>query len=412
MTMMSDLLQDLVEEILYRVPITSLRAVRSTCKRWNTLSKDRILCKAEARHQFIGFMMKKYKLCSMRFDLHGTFNEEGGDEFVDPSIKELGNLFNQVKISRVFQCDGLLLCVTKEDNTRLVVWNPYLDQMRWIQPINTYHRFDRYAIGYDTNGKHKILRFLDDREIDRTHVFAYEIYDFSSNSWRVLDITPGWEIESYQRGASLKGNTYFIAKEKQVFEEDGEYPEPPDYLLCFDFTTESFGQFLPLPFQHFFYDAGALSSLRDEKLAALFQSEDRSEVEIWVTTMIETNTVSWNPFLKVDMEPHYGLSFMFNYAGGSFFIDEEKKVAVVIHFDASETTRYKDAAYIIGENGYVKKVPLGGSLNFSQYCCPLVCCSSYVPSLVQINQTAAGFKKESDEEEANLQAQIRRLTVN
>ncbi|CAL9221516.1 unnamed protein product [Arabidopsis halleri] len=392
MKTISDLPRNLVGKILSMVPITCLGAVRCTCKGWNALSKVRILCKAETRHQFVGFMMKKYKLCSlcsMGFDLHGTFNEEGAEEFVYPSIKELGNLFNQVKIARVFQCDGLLLCVTKEDNTRLVVWNPYLGQIS-------------YAIGYDNNRNHKILRFVDIYDSEVKHKFLeYEIYDFSSNSWRVLDITPGWEIESYQRGASLKGNIYFIAKEKIIYEEDGEYPEPPDYLLCFDFTTESFGQFLPLPFEHYLYDAGALSSLGEEKLAALFQSEDRSEVEIWVTTMIEPNAVSWNPFLKVDMKPHCSFGFHFHYDGGSFFIDEEKKVAVVIHFDASEMTRYEDAAYIIGENGYVKKVRLGeapanqgGSLNF-KYCCPLVCCSSYVPSLAQINQIT-GFEKDRE----------------
>ncbi|CAA0383045.1 unnamed protein product [Arabidopsis thaliana] len=402
MTMMSDLSQDLLEEILSRVPRTSLGAVRSTCKRWNTLFKDRILCKAEETRDQFRFIMKKYKLCSMRFDLNGTLNEDGGTEFVDPSIKELGHFFNQVKISKVFQCDGLLLCVTKEDNIRLVVWNPYLGQIRWIESGNTNYRlFDRYAIGYDNNRKHKILRFLEYYNFNMKHRFLeYEIYDFSSNSWRVLDIAPRWEIESYQRGASLKGNTYFIAKEKIEYEEDGEFPEPADNLLCFDFTTESFGQFLPLPFQHYLYDAGALSSLGDEKLAALFQcgDTDLSEVEIWVTTLTETNTVSWNPFLKVDMEPHYGRSFMFDYYGGSFFIDEEKKLAVVFQFDESGMTRYEDATYIIGENGYVKKVCLGEApANQGGYCFPSVCFSSYVPSLVLINQIV-GFKKEREEE--------------
>ncbi|CAH8261101.1 unnamed protein product, partial [Arabidopsis lyrata] len=392
MKTISDLPRNLVGKILSMVPITCLGAVRCTCKGWNALSKVRILCKAETRHQFVGFMMKNYKLCSVRFDL---FDNER--EFVDPSVKELGDFPEEV--SKVFQCDGLLLCSTR-DNTKLVLWNPYLGQTRWIQPRSAYHRFDIYAIGYDNNGKHKILRFVDNHEIDG--IFAYEIYDLSSNSWRVLgDITLNCDAEPYQRGVSLKGNTYFIAKEKIVYEDDVEYPVPPNYLLCFDFTAESFGQFLPLPFQHHDdFDAGALASLGDQKLAALNQCEDRTEVELWVTTMIEPNAVSWYPFLKVDMEPHYGSHFMFNFYGGSFFIDEEKKVAVVIHFDPSEATRHEDAAYIIGDNGYVKKVHLGeavphipGALDFSHFqnCCPLVTSCSYVPSLVQINQTA-GFK--------------------
>ncbi|CAA0411101.1 unnamed protein product [Arabidopsis thaliana] len=407
MTMMSDLSEDLVEEILCRVSITSLGAVRSTCKGWYVLSKTRVLCKAETKHQFLGFMKKNYKLCSMRFDLHGNCNEEGGEEFMNPSIKKSGNLLDQLDICKVFQCDGLLLCVTKEENTRLVVWNPYSGQIRWIKCNNSYHRYEGYAIGYDNNRKHKILRFSD------MSFSTYKIYDFISNSWRVLDIAPNWHINPDQRGASLKGNTYFFAREKREDEEDEDILwQPVEYLLCFDFTTENFGQLHPLPFEQYIDDAGALSSFGEEKLAALFQSFASSVVEIWVTSMIEANAVSWIPFLKVDMKPHCSFRFRLPFDGGSFFIDEEKKVAVVIHVDVvaeSEMNRYEDVAYIIGENGYVKKVCLveavnqGGSLNLSKRSCcnyPHVCCSSYVPSLAQINQSV-GFENEREEEEAN-----------
>ncbi|CAL9221522.1 unnamed protein product [Arabidopsis halleri] len=389
MTMMSDLSQVLVGKILSRVPITSLRAVRSTCKRWNALSKDAVLCKAEAMQPFLGFMMMDYKLCSIRFNIQGILNEDGED-FVDASIKEIGNLINQVEISKVFHCDGLLLCVTR-DNTSLVVWNPYMCQTRWIQPRSAYHRLDRYAIGYDNNRNQKILRFLDHHGIDGTHLFGYEIYDLKSNSWRVLDITPGWDIEFYQRGVSLKGNTYFFAKEKIVFGEYGEMPEPPDYLLCFDFTTESFGQYLPLPFEHYIEDTGTLSYVKGEKLAALYQNMSTYELEIWVTSMIEPNVVSWRNLFKVDMKPHTGLGFQFEVESGSFFIDEEKKVAVV--FDLDESQSYK-TAYIIGENGYLKRVNLGEAflnLEESPYGYPHVS-PYYVPSLVQLNQS--GKRKE------------------
>ncbi|KAG7613698.1 F-box associated domain type 1 [Arabidopsis suecica] len=369
MTMMSDLSEDLVEEILCRVSITSLGAVRSTCKGWYVLSKTRVLCKAETKHQFLGFMKKNYKLCSMRFDLHGNCNEEGGEEFMNPSIKKSGNLLDQLDICKVFQCDGLLLW-----NTRLVVWNPYSGQIRWIKCNNSYHRYEGYAIGYDNNRKHKILRFSD------MSFSTYKIYDFISNSWRVLDIAPNWHINPDQRGASLKGNTYFFAREKREDEEDEDILwQPVEYLLCFDFTTENFGQLHPLPFEQYIDDAGALSSFGEEKLAALFQSFASSVVEIWVTSMIEANAVSWIPFLKVDMKPHCSFRFRLPFDGGSFFIDEEKKVAVVIHVDVvaeSEMNRYEDVAYIIGENG------------------------SYVPSLAQINQSVE-FENEREEEEAN-----------
>lgn len=161
MAMISDLSHDLVEEILCRVPITCLRAVRSTCKLWNVLSKTRILCKAKVRHQFLGFMMKDHMLFSMRFNLHGIGLNEDGEEFTNPSIKPIGDILNQVDISsKVFYCDGLLLCLTvNHSSSKLLVWNPYLGQTRWIQPSCDNHEGVTYALGYDNNKNHKILRF-------------------------------------------------------------------------------------------------------------------------------------------------------------------------------------------------------------------------------------------------------------
>jgi len=144
--MISDLPEDMVEEILSRVSIISLGALR-----WNDLSKARVICKAEARQQFAGFMIKGSKVCSMRFDLHGIQNNNV--EVVEPSIKQIAK-FNHVEISQVFHCDGLLLMMSKEvSNTRLVVWNPYLGNIWSIQHRSAYHSENRYTIGYDNNRK-------------------------------------------------------------------------------------------------------------------------------------------------------------------------------------------------------------------------------------------------------------------
>ncbi|XP_013593493.1 PREDICTED: F-box/kelch-repeat protein At3g13680-like [Brassica oleracea var. oleracea] len=158
MTTMSDLPQDLTKEIFSRVPLTSLSAVRSTCKSWNSISKSQVLCESAARRkQFLGFMMKDFSVCSMKFDLQGIQNEA---DFVEPSIKQV-SVLDQVEISQIFQCEGLLLCVTR-DKSRLLMWNPYLGQTRCIQPRNTFLSGDQYALGYDKIRKHKILRILGD----------------------------------------------------------------------------------------------------------------------------------------------------------------------------------------------------------------------------------------------------------
>ncbi|XP_010446020.1 PREDICTED: putative F-box protein At5g51000 [Camelina sativa] len=156
MTAMSDLPLDLVEEILSRVPITSLRAVRSTCKRWNDSSKDPNLTKkyyGKEAKEAMAVMICHSKACLMSVNLHNH------KDLVDSSIKQIGKL-NQVTISEVYHCDGLLLCVTEKDLIRLMVWNPYLGQIRWIQrPRNEFLlMIDKFAIGYDNNNNHKILK--------------------------------------------------------------------------------------------------------------------------------------------------------------------------------------------------------------------------------------------------------------
>ncbi|XP_020871001.1 putative F-box protein At3g24580 [Arabidopsis lyrata subsp. lyrata] len=105
-------------------------------------------------------------------------------------------------------------------------------------------------------------------------------------------------------------------------------------------------------------------------------------MQIWVTTKIEPNSVSWNSkiFLAVDMNPLTALSFQLEVGAASFFIDEEKKVAVVFDKGKKDLVSTHNIAYIVGVDGILEEVDLGISAN--KFCYPLVC--SYVPSLVQL----------------------------
>ncbi|KAJ4873196.1 F-box/kelch-repeat protein [Raphanus sativus] len=387
--MMSDLPRDMEEEVLSKLPMTSLRRARFTCKRWNnSLSKNLSFTKkykneaAKRKEEYQVVMMLEYKVYLMSVNLLNP----------SPSIEPIGKLFSLddathdgVDIGKIFHCDGLLLCVTK-DRTRLVVWNPFNGQTRWIQPRDTYHSCDRYALGYENTTKysrrsHKVLRFVDDYDHSlKRRVCEFEIFNLNTSSWKVVDFNPGWMmIQYFYRGLSLKGNTYWFAEENLV----GKIGRV--FLLCFNFTTESFGPRLPLPFRGRYGDTLSLSSVREEQLAVLFQKSDAPAytLKVWISSKVGPNAVSWHKvFLSVDMKPFTGFQFL-NYAG-SFFVDEKKKVVVVIDMTRSPPLPIRNMAYIIGENGYFKTVDLGDFAN--RNCWPLVC--SYVPSSVKINQAS------------------------
>uniref|UniRef100_A0A0D3BTS7 F-box domain-containing protein n=1 Tax=Brassica oleracea var. oleracea TaxID=109376 RepID=A0A0D3BTS7_BRAOL len=358
MTTIWDLPEDmLVEEIFSRVPLNYIKSVRSTCKKWNTLLRSRIIGKAEAKKQFTGFMMMNHKVCFIEFHLQNAFIYYCNH----PCIKQV-SILDQINVSEVIYSDGLLLCITKYE---LLVWNPYLGQTRWIQPRTKIDGFEKCFLGYDKNLNHKIL----------SPITGFEIYDFSSDSWNVLDVTPppDWEITP-NSCVSLKGNTYFCARRREVSAAGRIINVEPNFLVCFDFTTESFGPRLPLPFDSGNYAFVSLSCVREEQLAVLYQFRMTHEkIDIFVTNKISPSVVSWIKFIV-------GITGILLHLGdGSFFIDEETKLAVV--FGRDMITR-SQTAHTIETSGYSKSVLIGNASAHR----PLVC-SSYAPSSVQIKQS-------------------------
>ncbi|CAA7015638.1 unnamed protein product [Microthlaspi erraticum] len=222
-TLISDLPRDLAEEVLSRLPVTSLRGARSTCKKLNTLTKTQSFtkkhigeAKKKQRTEFQVVMVLEYKLYLYSVNL-----------LCDPSLERI------------------------VDPTQ-----------KFLQQI------DRYALGYERKSSHslrsyKVLRFMDDYDSSVKHrITEFEIYSLDSDSWKVVHVNPDWDIEYFHRGVSLKGNTYWYAQEKIPIDphEEGDISDQRDFLLCFDFTTERFGPRLPLPF-HCFGETVTLSSV-------------------------------------------------------------------------------------------------------------------------------------------------------
>ncbi|KAG2285476.1 hypothetical protein Bca52824_045080 [Brassica carinata] len=315
-----DLPENLVEdEIFSRLQISSLRSVRSTCRKWNTLCKNRIFLgeEAAAKKQFL--MMNSSRINLMNFDL----SKDDGD----PSIEQV-SVLDQIQISEVFHCDGLLLCVLEDSSRPLLVWNPYLGQTRWVKPRNSsFHSSDRFALGYDHNNlNHRILRI------------SNEIHPVPS-----------------EHASGAVGS-----------------------VLCFDFTAESFGPLLPLPPFHSYDGLHFLS------FSCVREEQQLATIEISVTDKIGPGDVSWTKFLKVNT------GYWVYPTAGSFLVDEEKKIVVVFVLEkVSSGCRYQ-TVHVFGQDGYFKSVRIrqapylqNSSSPHKRYYPPLVC-YSYLPSLPQL----------------------------
>ncbi|KAG2332826.1 hypothetical protein Bca52824_004006 [Brassica carinata] len=310
---MADLPQDLAEEVLSRLPMTSLASVRSTCKAWNALSKDssfttkhfgrQAKLASAAKDDFMLVLMMDYEIYLVSVNLDENADDVSWMRHEGTLVSQ--NCTDQIDVCEVFHCYGLLLCIS-QDNARLVVWNPYWGQSMWLEPAHSFERLECYIydLGYDkSSNSHKILSFADytilhhtdsgftdhDYQIlDHTDydfltdhyqfldhsdydappaavTFAeYSIYDFNTHSWRVLDVTLDLILDDDCR-VSIGGNTYWFARSKASGREED------CCLLCFDYTRETFGARLPLPPLEW-HDANtiALSSVGEEQLAILF----------------------------------------------------------------------------------------------------------------------------------------------
>ncbi|EOA28931.1 hypothetical protein CARUB_v10025179mg, partial [Capsella rubella] len=338
---MTDLSRDMLENILSRLPVESLRELRFTCKLWNTLFKDRRFIKNrfhKAAMEVIVLMRSSVStlIVDMTHMSEGSNYAGIGFHILNGGISNFYS--NEITISGMFHCDGLLLLQTmKTDTNKLVVWNPCSKGTRWIELMN-HDRSGIFALGYhnDLCDSYKVLSILDYDPKPEVH-----IYEINSDSWRPLDddVPLGCMIKS--RGVSLLGNTYWIASQVKEL-----------LLLSFDFTTETFGC-LNLPLERLGFKSLGLSVVKDEQLAILQQCLDTSRVEIWVATndkIDQTKVLSWTKLLAVDLDTCYE-EHKFT-CDVSFFIDEEKTVAVC--WD-------RESLHIFGEDHPHEYIPCGDS---------------------------------------------------
>ncbi|KAG2306271.1 hypothetical protein Bca52824_026019 [Brassica carinata] len=151
------------------------------------------------------------------------------------------------------------------------------------------------------------------------------LYQIRQNNYKMLRLL--------DHGRLVFERKYFVAQERQV--------EMRYFLICFDFTSERFRHCLDLQSNSRNEDFVILSAVGEKQIAVLYQNT--YEMEIRITTNIETNEVTWRNFLEVDVDPFRFIGMVLRFLRyGSFYVDEKNKVALI-------SDNYFSRAYVIGE---------------------------------------------------------------
>ncbi|XP_010430746.1 PREDICTED: putative F-box protein At4g10190 [Camelina sativa] len=369
-----DLPEDLLVEILYKFPEACLARLRCTSKGWNALiKKDKRLAKSQI------IMLIDFRVYLASIDLSRVQDANNVVKVTSQlSLKDpLSTSPKEVDISEVFHCDGLLLCNTKDD--RLVLWNPCSGEIRWmIKPVDhSFKKFNCYALGKSSSSnKYKILRIRQHGNgILENCLVEYEIYDFTSDSWRFVGETSDWSIHWLNHhGISVNGNTYWLAFSNR---RGSRYiPDlQKDILLSFDFSTERF-QSASLPVDDFSYLCMALSVTRQEQRLCLLAMRDVRglyDTHVWMATKIESSgAMSWRKFLTVKQS--FYSQFLILCSGMNFLADRENNMLLC----PGKQQNSNSFLHIVGKDKH-----MGVNDHDAGSKCLLVC---YVPTLAQIPQ--------------------------
>ena len=115
---------ELVENILYKVPVECLVRFKSTCKQWCALLND---------SRFIYKHLELSREGLIRVHDHKLY------QYINLETLALSSLQCPSDIYSMIHCNGLLLCKFNKFTRKLAVWNPFLSQFKWIKPSSSYY---------------------------------------------------------------------------------------------------------------------------------------------------------------------------------------------------------------------------------------------------------------------------------
>ncbi|XP_019094894.1 PREDICTED: putative F-box/kelch-repeat protein At1g12170 [Camelina sativa] len=349
---------ELVEEILYRVPVLSVIRFKIVCKQWYTLFKSKSFINNYSVHvlpQF--FIWTDSKMYSVSVNLSS-----------DPKIRmhELPldiPYFNNAFRTNFLPCDGLLFCDSWSWRNKAAIWNPWLRQTRWIEGKKKDFLFR--GIGYDSGKPEKVYNIFGSTS------GKIDIYDLENNEWKYTNSSRQLQIRT-GTDVSLNGNLYWAVSDQKT----------DNYLIqSFNFSKEVYKVFCVLPWNKNSYNFPALSTFKKDRLSVLKRIIGANNIiEVWVTKNKINNDdgehVTWINFTTVSIPISVGFP-------PSYFIDNVYKKSFVM---CCKDENKQLCIYIVRGNALTKIQIDVEAKDYINHC-------SYVPSLTPIPEKSSDFQE-------------------
>jgi F-box interacting protein len=282
----SYLSEDLLRDILLRLPVKPLVRFRSVSKSWSALLKSR---------DFTTTHLSR----SANHGCHLLVNSEGAEnhtmslissEALDVAAKIENPEKGKVRLIMVGSCNGLVCLYQNYWLIRL--WNPATREHKIlptprITPTFPSTSSPRFSIGFGCHlNDYKLVRIVYSKHPDERQV---EVYSTSIGCWRSIDAIVPCFIEQRMCSVILKGVPYWLGF--GPFWEDTRFgqgePRRDEFVVSFDMGKEVFRQ-VHVPYAEGSYsDYSKKLGVLNESLAIIYypcREQVSNFIDFWVMT--------------------------------------------------------------------------------------------------------------------------------
>ncbi|KAJ6293093.1 hypothetical protein OIU78_025132 [Salix suchowensis] len=241
---MSDFLpEDLIQEILFKLPIKSLVRCTSLSRTWNSLikspafiSKHRQRTISSTYHQSL-FLLRlcskeREEQYSLRLD-NQDFNEHMQLHFPFESFESYFHVIGS--------CNGLICLakVIRRFTVSFIFWNPLIQKYVNIEPRILGHLYSFVGFGYDSRANdYKLIRMVNFQKSKflSENFPKMELYSLNEGSWRSIPQTAPlrYDTDQHFSSAFLNGVVHWIAN--RADQHEGIH----NVVLGFDMSDEIF----------------------------------------------------------------------------------------------------------------------------------------------------------------------------